>query len=405
MIFADRQVVPALMFHSVGLTTHQWVWSGLSEPIETFEAKLKFLKDRGYTTIFWSDLVDHVTRSRPAAPNSIMLTFDDGYLDNWVLVYPLLRKYGMCATIFVSTDFIDPGAEPRKTLESVWRKECEYDDLQRAGFLRVSELTTMCESGIIDIQSHAMSHSWQYSSNRVIDYYRQENSAKYPWLAWNLHPERKPFYLNEDQSKLVPVGTPVFGYDCAMIARRFLPDLDAVGNLLKFVSDYGGEEFFSRENWQDVLCRQYLEPNGLTKEWPGRWEEAQEHQERLNSEIREAKRILEETLKREIRFLSWPNGAYDELAAQTAVATGFQAWTLSSHEQRRYRNRPGGDARILKRMNTDNPLKVCGVRCRDQGALFLYLKVRAHQDSLFWKLILNGYKLFCVTESLLFRRK
>ena len=43
-----------------------------------------------------------------------MLTLDDGYLDNWVFVLPLLRRYGMRATVFVSSEFID--------VHAVWPK-------------------------------------------------------------------------------------------------------------------------------------------------------------------------------------------------------------------------------------------------------------------------------------------
>ena len=49
--------------------------------------------------------------------NRVVLTFDDGYLDNWVAVMPLLRKYGQKAIIFMSTDFIDPTSQSRPTLD------------------------------------------------------------------------------------------------------------------------------------------------------------------------------------------------------------------------------------------------------------------------------------------------
>ena len=81
-----------------------------------------------------------------------MLTFDDGYLDNWVFVWPLLRKYGMRATVFVTADFIEPDGPPRPTLEDVWGGKIRMEELQAAGFLRPSELRIMSESGVIDVQ-------------------------------------------------------------------------------------------------------------------------------------------------------------------------------------------------------------------------------------------------------------
>ena len=48
-----------------------------------------------------------------ATGKDIVLTFDDGYLDNWVFAYPLLEKYNLRGTIFVNPEFVDPSLEIR----------------------------------------------------------------------------------------------------------------------------------------------------------------------------------------------------------------------------------------------------------------------------------------------------
>ena len=403
MLFADRQIVPALMFHSVGLEAHPWIWNYLAEPVDTFENKLRLLKNKGFNTVVWDEVVAHVNNSQRLPDNSIMLTFDDGYLDNWVFAYPLLRKYGMRATIYVSTDFIDPGDEPRKNLESVWHDECGYDDLQVPGFLRASEIKLMSDSQVIDIQSHAATHTWHLSGNKAIDFYSRVQPDKYPWLAWNLRPDRKAFYLNENQTKFVPPGTPVFEHDCGIIATRFFPDPEPIEALADFVDSQGAQDFMSKNDAKERI-RNYLETCGLGHGWPGRTESHEERSIRVERELWEAKQKLEAVVAKPVSFLSWPNGAYDADALRLAAVAGFNAWTLGSRDRRRYRNKPGGDVTVLKRIGTSNKLTVRGVRCRDQGPVLQYLKIRAHQNSRLWRLALNTFKVFSLLLALVTAR-
>jgi peptidoglycan/xylan/chitin deacetylase (PgdA/CDA1 family) len=78
----------------------------LSVPPERFESHLRYLQEQGYTSISLGDLVYHLTRGMPLPPKPIVLTFDDGYADNYTNAFPLLQKYGFRATFFVITDFV-----------------------------------------------------------------------------------------------------------------------------------------------------------------------------------------------------------------------------------------------------------------------------------------------------------
>ena len=84
---------------------------------------------------FWSELFDHMAGSKPPLRDSIFLSFDDGYLDNWTYVFPILKKYGMKATIFVSPDFVDPTETVRPNLDDQHAGRCTSEDLSPAGFL------------------------------------------------------------------------------------------------------------------------------------------------------------------------------------------------------------------------------------------------------------------------------
>ena len=128
------------MFHSVGLEEHPWAWSHISEPVETFEAKIALLRRKGYNGVFWHELYEHMAGRRTLPDNSIFLTFDDGYLDNWVHVYPILKKYGMKGTIFVSPDFVDPSNLVRPNLDDAAAGNVGMDELTVAGFLNWAEM-------------------------------------------------------------------------------------------------------------------------------------------------------------------------------------------------------------------------------------------------------------------------
>jgi len=76
----------------------------------------------------------------------ICLTFDDGYLDNYVYVWPLLKKYNARATIFVSPAFVQENTEARPTLEEVWLGKADSGDLINAGFISWVEMEIMVQS-------------------------------------------------------------------------------------------------------------------------------------------------------------------------------------------------------------------------------------------------------------------
>ena len=99
-MMADQSVIPVIMFHSLGLGERDWVYNHLSMPASDFEERVAYLKQKGYQFIFWSDLYEHMKGGIKLTGPAVMLTFDDGYLDNWVYAYPILKKYNAKGTIF-----------------------------------------------------------------------------------------------------------------------------------------------------------------------------------------------------------------------------------------------------------------------------------------------------------------
>ncbi len=73
------------------------------------EAQLAWLRSQGYQGIRLADLVYYFTQGRPLPEKPVILTFDDGYRDNYTNAFPLLLKYGYVGTFFLVTRPIDDG--------------------------------------------------------------------------------------------------------------------------------------------------------------------------------------------------------------------------------------------------------------------------------------------------------
>ncbi len=107
-----RQVrAPILMYHYVsappaGSDVYR---RDLSVTPDLLRSHLQALDDAGYTSISMYDLVGHLNQGTPLPEKPVILTFDDGYRDNYENAFPLLQEYGMTAMFFVVTDYMDEG--------------------------------------------------------------------------------------------------------------------------------------------------------------------------------------------------------------------------------------------------------------------------------------------------------
>jgi peptidoglycan/xylan/chitin deacetylase (PgdA/CDA1 family) len=103
--------VPILMYHYIstppaGADIYR---KDLSVTPQRFESHLQYLVSAGYQVVTLDDLLYALTQGRPLPPKPVILTFDDGYEDNYENAFPLLRKYGMVGHFFVISDFVNAG--------------------------------------------------------------------------------------------------------------------------------------------------------------------------------------------------------------------------------------------------------------------------------------------------------
>lgn len=364
----DTTGIPAVMYHSVGRQISDWHWSFLTVPWRVFESQLQALSRWGYRTIGIGELVDHLTGERPLSGRNVLLTFDDGYLDNWVYVVPLLEKYSFRGTVFVNTDFVDPREVERPTLSDVWRGAIEEKDLHVRGFMSWPELRRAGEKGVLDVQCHAKTHTWYEVSDEIIDFHRPDD--EYYWLRWNFRPEAKPFYLENPTSSSVPYGHPVYAHGKSLAVRRYIPDQQEIDGIVQFAAGLGDRDVLFAKDYFGKLqefVRSWRDRHGCR----GRFETEQEHRDRITEELVSSKEIISWRLGKTVEYLCWPGGGYSEAVRQVA-GNEYRAMTLASSDTLEHRNRTGDREDRIRRIGVpyvqlgDRHLSYCG------GAYFIF---------------------------------
>lgn len=99
-----------------------------------FEEQVVWLKANGYNTITTVDLWWALDTGNPLPPKPVLLTFDDGYLDHYENVLPILKKHGMVGTFAVTANLVD-----------------------KPGYVTKAMVRALADAGM-DVQSHAVDH-------------------------------------------------------------------------------------------------------------------------------------------------------------------------------------------------------------------------------------------------------
>jgi len=129
--------IPVLMYHDFAPEVSKEL-SSITVSTELFEKQIKALLDQGYTPVTFYQLDQYLNRTAGLPLKPVIITSDDGYLSNYSIAYPLLKKYGISATFFVTTAYMGV--------------DTQYSHITWA------QAKKMEQSGLIDIQSHTHRH-------------------------------------------------------------------------------------------------------------------------------------------------------------------------------------------------------------------------------------------------------
>lgn len=96
--------LPVLMYHYVSRFP-----GAIAVSPEHFEDQCRGMAKHGWRGIGLDEAEDFLLKGAPLPPRSLLITFDDGYLDNYVYAWPILRKYGHKGVVFAVTERMEAG--------------------------------------------------------------------------------------------------------------------------------------------------------------------------------------------------------------------------------------------------------------------------------------------------------
>lgn len=136
----DEVFLPIIMYHS--LLKDRNLQNDYTVSPSLFENDLKYLTSNGYTTVTVEDLINYVYHGKNLPDKCIMLTFDDGYYNNYYYAFPLLKKYKCKAVI--------------SPIASMTEKFTQTQDISVTyGHISDDDIKEMVNSGYVEIQNHS----------------------------------------------------------------------------------------------------------------------------------------------------------------------------------------------------------------------------------------------------------
>lgn len=191
--------VPVLMYHHVNNHKGDIV----TVTPETFEGQMKYLHESGYKTLKADELLSYIKRELVLDDRAVFVTFDDGWLDNYIYAFPVLKKYRINAAIFLITDRVENSSLQNSELQTLNSKLTIPSHKDSKGLIEKGEesrvvlnwkiINEMSESGLVEFYSHTKSHAKcnklseealtveLAESRRIIE---EKTGKSCPYLCW-----------------------------------------------------------------------------------------------------------------------------------------------------------------------------------------------------------------------------
>lgn len=273
--------IPVLYYHHVEPT----------DPVtpQVFEAQMNYLLSKGYRSISLDDLYGFMTRTGTVPRKSFVLTFDDGFYCNYHYLLPILRQYGLTATVFVVSGVRE---QTREAGQREWSRGYPSRMGNNTGaaerFATWGELKLMRDSGLVQIEDHSMFHDRVYRNSRALGF---NTGVELDWPVWG---DTRP-------------GTVRYESGSSIVYNTFTGDYKLNDFLARFVKEHSLD--LSERGAVQILRKAYLE---YRKQNPVKviYESDPNYERRCTMELRKSRELIAQHTGAAPGFLCFPWGQY-----------------------------------------------------------------------------------------------
>lgn len=258
-VYYNKKGNPWFLYHHIGE-------SGV--PTDWFEEHLKNIWFLNMKTLTNREMLESLDKHGKLPKNSVALTFDDGYYDNYRHAFPLLKKYKMKATLYLNTAYV------------------ENEENRAFKYLSWKEIEEMSSSGVFDIQLHSHRHMPIFV-NTSFDRVADSNDL--------LDRDIQHLYGGNAQ-----IGFPIFGKRGEFSSIGVIVPLEAAEKFKNFYENLSTEEKGNKKLIQDFINSE------LHKDLI--FETLDEAKTRVLNDLNKNISLIEEHTGYKPNFFCWPWG-------------------------------------------------------------------------------------------------
>lgn len=301
ILYFQGKGVPIFLYHQVNR------YSNISP--EIFEEHLKILKNKGMKTLTISEFYEN-----KVLKNTCLLTFDDGYYDNYKVVFPLLKKYNMKATIFLNTLYIKDKRECE--VESLPNYQVNYTameqfiqcgDAKNDQYMSWEEIKEMKNSGLVDFQAHSHKHTAIFVNDRLEGVLKGNEK------------DITDLYLYEE----ICEGYPKFRKRGEYASKAIIIDREFFKVFKKFY-----EKNLKGKSEKEIIKvgQKFVDNN---KKQYFHYETEEEFGDRITEDFQTNKKLIEEKIQGEVQFFCWPWGHRNKNTIKLLKTLGIKGFVTT----------------------------------------------------------------------------
>ncbi len=298
---------------------------------EIFEAHCLAMAEAGYRGVDLDEAVHYLARGKALPRGSVLISFDDGFLDNWVYAWPALKAHGHQAVVFAVAGRLESRTGLRPTLENLrqgrtWPQDLpQVDDtfvrdeagflVRQDPFLSWDEARAMEASGVMRLGAHSLWHD---------SVFRPPKPSEFPTVEglWDFHrPGPRPRTFDHVSGGR-PYGLPPLDTGPALATRAFLLSDEFLDRVRSAVPQETATAHAFFQSWDGARHLQRNLEDLPLERW-GRLEREDEYRARVATDLAWCRDTLTRELGQHPEALAWPWGKSTPEARAIARDLGF----------------------------------------------------------------------------------